>query len=173
MSEKELRQIPITAFFITTAVLFPQFFHLFGLGAAFLPMFLPVFAGAMVLSWKFALVLGFSSPLISWLFTGMPPMVPPVLPIMLAELGSTALLISFLHFHRKKALWLALILGILWDRLLLFVLVMVIAPLFGLTHPMFSIALVLSGLPGIALQMVVIPQFISHILKRFPEHTDE
>ena len=170
MSEQELRQIPLTALFITAAVLFPQFFHLFGLGAAFLPMFLPVFAGAMVLNWKFALVLGVSSPLISWLFTGMPPLIPPVLPVMLVELGSTALLLSFLRYHQKKPVWLALILGILWERFLLFILVMVIAPLFGITHPLFSMALVAGGFPGIALQLIVIPQLIPMLLKRFPEY---
>lgn len=170
MSEQELRQIPLTALFITAAVLFPQFFHLFGLGATFLPMFLPVFAGAMILSWKFTLVLGVSSPLISWLFTGMPPLIPPVLPVMIAELGSAALLISVLRYHRKKPVWLALGIGILWDRLLLFFLVTVVAPLFGITHPLFSIALVASGIPGIVLQLVIIPQFIPLLLKRFPEY---
>lgn len=170
MSDRELRQIPLSALFIAAAVLFPQFFHLFGLGAAFLPMFLPVFAGAMVLSWKFAMVLGLSSPLISWIFTGMPPLIPPVLPVMLAELGSTALFISFLRYHRKQPVWLALALGIVWDRLLLFLLVTVIAPLFGITHPLFSIALVAGGLPGIALQLIVIPQLIPMLLKRFPEY---
>ena len=170
MPERELRQIPLTALFLAAAILLPQLFHLFGLGPTFLPMFLPVFAGAMVLSWKFALVLGLSSPLISWIFTGMPPLIPPVMPVMLLELGTTALLISWLRFHSKKPVWLALILGILWDRLLLFILVTLIAPVFGLTYPLFSTALVISGLPGIAMQLLVIPQFIPLVLKRFPEY---
>lgn len=170
MSERELRQIPLTALFMAAAILLPQIFHLFGLGPTFLPMFLPVFAGAMVLSWKFALVLGLSSPLISWMFTGMPPLIPPVLPVLLLELGTSALLISWLRFHRKKSVWLALILGIIWDRILLLFLVTLIAPIFGLTHPLFSTTLVITGLPGIVLQLLVIPQFVPLVLRRFPEY---
>lgn len=169
MSERDLRQIPLTALFIAAAILLPQLFHLFGLGPTFLPMFLPVFAGAMVLSWKFALVLGLSSPLISWVFTGMPPLIPPILPVMLVQLGTAAILISWLRYHIKKSVWFVLIVAIVWDRLLLFILVTIIAPIFGLDHPFFSTALVISGLPGIILQIIVIPQLIPLILKRFPE----
>ena len=81
MKESELKQIPLTALFAALAVALPQFFHMLGLGAVFLPMFLPVTAGAMLLSWKFAFTLALIAPITSWLITGMPPIVPPILPV--------------------------------------------------------------------------------------------
>ncbi len=171
MDDHELRQIPLTAFFIAAAVILPQFFHFFGLGATFLPMFLPVFAGAMLLRWKYALVLGIISPLVSWLLTGMPPIIPPVLPVLLVELSSSALLISLLRFRWKRQTLLSLIVAILWDRLLLFFLVYLIAPLFGLTHPLFSAVLIISGLPGIILMFLFIPWFVPAFEKRYPEYS--
>ncbi|MCD6376216.1 MAG: hypothetical protein J7L94_11860, partial [Caldisericaceae bacterium] len=86
MKQQELKQIPLTAFLAVAGVLLPQFFHLFGLGAVFLPMFLPVMLGGLLLSLRFALLLAVITPAISWAFTGMPPLVPPVLPIMVIEL---------------------------------------------------------------------------------------
>ena len=170
MREHELKQIPTTALFIAAAVLLPQLFHIFGLGPTFLPMFLPVLTGAMFLSWKFALVLGIVSPLVSWVFTGMPPLVPPLLPLVTAELASSALLVSWLHVHRKKNVWIALLVSIIWDRSLLFALTYLILPVFGLQHPLFSATFVLSGTPGIILQIVIIPQLVPVLHKRFPEN---
>ncbi|MHB2147635.1 hypothetical protein ACX8XP_01135 [Calditrichota bacterium LG25] len=167
MLQRELRQIPLTAFLAVAGILLPQIFHLFGLGAIFLPMFLPVMLGGLILTWRFALLLAVITPLISWLFTGMPPLVPPVLPVLIVELLVVNAILSLLHVHLKWNLWAALLLAILTDRLLLLTLVSVIAPLFGWRHPLFSLALVSSGLPGIALQMVVLPLTVRLIRERW------
>lgn len=169
LTEREIRQIPLTAMFIALAIILPQFFHLVGLGAMFLPMFLPVMTGSMLLTWRFALSLAIFSPLISWLITNMPPIVPPVLPIIIVELILVALIISLLRVHWGKSIWLALPAAIIIDRLVLFLIVSVIAPLFGFTHPLFSVSLVISGLPGIAMQLVAIPLTMRFIKTRFPQ----
>src|SRR4030042_2497669 len=115
MAEKSLRQIPLTSLFVALAIIFPMFFHMFGLGSTFLPMFLPVIVGSMLLTWRFALMLGIISPISSWLLTGMPPIVPPILPIMIAELAIVSLTISLLKVHLKKSVWTALVAAILAD----------------------------------------------------------
>ena len=170
MSEKELRQIPLTAIFAALGIILPQFFHMLGIGSTFLPMFLPVVLGSMLLQWRFALSLAIICPLVSWLVTGMPPLVPPILPIMLVELSAMALVISFLHVHLNKNVWISLLSGILVDRFLLFLIVSAIAPLLGFNHSVFSYALVLSGLPGIVLQIITIPLAMKFIKKKFPEY---
>lgn len=169
MKENELRQIPLTALFAAVAVVLPQFFHLLGLGATFLPMFLPIMLGSLLLTWKFALVLAILPPLVSFLLTAMPPLVPPILPIMLIELICIALILSIVHRHLKKPLWLALGLAILTDRLILFVIVSIVAPLLGFTNPIFTLALVASGIPGIILQIITIPLTLKLIEKKFPQ----
>lgn len=170
LPDHELRQIPITAFFTAMAVLLPQLFHVIGLGPAFLPMFLPVMMGSMLLSWKFALALAVIAPLVSWGFTGMPPLVPPVLPVILAELTAISLILSLLHVHLKRPVWLALLLAITADRLLLFALIYLVAPLFGLKGPFFSLSLVLVGIPGIVIQILVIPAALKLIDQKFPHY---
>jgi len=168
VQEQYIRQIPFTALFAALGIVLPQFFHLVGLGSIFLPMFLPIMLGSMLLSWRFALTLAVLCPVISWAITGMPPIAPPVLPVMVIELSVIALTISIIHVHLKKSFWLALIAGIVLDRTVLLVLVYILSPLFGLDHPLFSVALVTAGLPGIALQLMIIPPAMVTIRQRFP-----
>ena len=170
LDEKDLRQIPLAALFAAMSVILPQFFHLLGLGAMFLPMFLTVMLGSMLLSRRFAFSVAIISPLVSWMLTGMPPLAPPVLPVMLIELIAISLLISTIRVHLHKPVWLALLIGIVVDRLLLFAIVTIIAPLFGFTHPLFSIALVMSGIPGIILQIITIPLAMRFIQQKFPQY---
>lgn len=157
MSENKIRQIPLTSLFIAFGVVIPQFFHLFGLGSTFLPMFIPVMIGSMFLTFQFAAILGILTPIISWFITGMPPVVPPILPIMIIELLGVSLSISFIKVHLKKSFWLAMFTAIIIDRIILFFIVSAVAPLFELNHPIFSLAIVAGGLPGILLQIILIP----------------
>jgi hypothetical protein len=168
MPNNELRQIPLTALFAAAAVILPQFFHLLGLGPTFLPMFLPIMLGSFLLTWKFALVLAILPPLVSFTITGMPPIVPPILPIMLSELIVISLIISIISVHFKKPLWLGLSLAIIADRILLFLIVSWIAPLLGYSHPIFTLALVGSGIPGIIMQIIVIPLALKLIYQKYP-----
>ena len=169
MTNNELRQIPLTALFAATAVILPQFFHLVGLGPTFLPMFLPIMLGSFLLTWKFALVLAILPPLVSFAITGMPPLVPPILPVMLVELIIISLIISIFSIHLKKTYWLALPVAIISDRLILFLIVSWIAPMLGYNHPVFTIALVGSGIPGIIMQIIVIPLALKLIQQKYPQ----
>src|SRR4030042_253892 len=166
MAEKSLRQIPLTSLFVALAIIFPMFFHMFGLGSTFLPMFLPVIVGSMLLTWRFALMLGIISPVSSWLLTGMPPIVPPILPVMVVELTIISIIVSLLKVHLKQSVWIALIAAIVADRVVLYILVSVIAPIFGIDSPLFTTAIVLSGLPGIALQLITIPLLMKLIKEK-------
>jgi niacin transporter len=169
MTNNELRQIPLTALFAATAVILPQFFHLIGLGQAFLPMFLPIMLGCFLLTWKFALILALLPPLVSFIITGMPPLVPPILPIMLIELVIIALIISIISVHLNKSFWISLPIAIIVDRLVLFFIVNLIAPLLGFDHPIFTLALVGSGIPGIIMQIIVIPLALKLIYEKYPQ----
>jgi len=170
MKETELRQIPITALLAVSGIILPQFFHLLGLGSVFLPMFLPVMLGALILSWRFAITLAIITPLTSFFVSGMPPITPPILPVMLTELILIASLLSLLYVHLNKNIWLALVVAILADRLFLFVIVFALAPWFGLPKIFTSITLVLSGIPGIILQLTVLPTVLAYLRKKFPHY---
>jgi len=173
MKESELRQIPLTALLAVAGIILPQFFHLLGLGSIFLPMFLPVMLGALILSWRFAITLAVVTPLASFFISGMPPLAPPVLPVMLAELILIASILSLLHVHLWKNMWLALLVAILADRLFLFAIVYVLAPWFELPKMFTSVTLVLSGIPGIIMQLTVLPLVLTYIRKKFPHYIQQ
>lgn len=169
MEERNIRQIPLAALLTVAGILLPQFFHLLGLGAAFLPMFLPVMLGAMFLSWPFALLTAILSPLISWLLTGMPPVVPPILPILTMELMLVAVIISNLRQRTYISAFITLITAVVLDRVFLLTVVYLVFPLFAIDHPLFSAALVVAGVPGIILQILVIPASVRLIEQKYPQ----
>ncbi len=165
MNESEIRRIIFTALVISAGVLIPQLFHLFGLGAVFLPMFLPLMIGAMFLKWNYALLSGIVTPLVSWLITGMPPLVPPILPILMVELSVATLFISLVRTRLISNPWIIVILAIVLNRLILLVIVTVVFPIFGYEHALFRMAFVLSGIPGLIMQIIIIPP-ATKIIKR-------
>lgn len=168
MDQKGLRQIPLVALFSALAILFPQFFHVLGLGPAFLPMFIPIMVGSMYLSWRFVLVMVILAPTISWMLTGMPPIAPPVLPVLIIEFTIAGLLISILRINTALSVWGITLIAIIADRLSLLLIITLIAPLLNINHPLFSITLIASGSPGVILQLVTIPFTVYLIDKKYP-----
>lgn len=168
MKEPEIRQIPLTALFIAIAILFPQLFHFFNLGSAFLPMFLPVMIGSMFLSYRFVALMAIIAPLISWLLTGMPPIAPPILPVLMLELLATGLVISILRQRTNLPVWLVVLISIIADRTILYLFIELVAPLMAIDHPVFSIVIIFAGIPGIILQFILIPITVYAIEKKYP-----
>ena len=168
MDEKELRQIPLAALVAALGIILPQFFHLLGLGSGFLPMFLPLMLGSMFLSWQYVIMVGFACPGISWLLTSMPPIAPPILPILIIELIGAGLVISMLRQYTNLSVVMILVLAIISDRLILLGVIYMITPLLGIDHPLFTIGLLAAGIPGIILQLIVIPYVVRLIEKKYP-----
>ena len=168
LPEDDVRRIPLAAMFTALGVLFPQLFHMMGLGATFLPMFLPVLTAAMLLRMRLALTVAGLTPVLSWLLTGMPPLSPPILPMLIAELTVSAAVISHLRLQRGWRVLPALAAGLLADRIVLYLIIETVTALAGIRHPMFGPAAVLVGIPGIVLQLVVIPPAVALIVRRFP-----
>lgn len=167
MADKELRQIPLAAMFIALGVAMPQLFHMFGAGSVFLPMFLPLYLGAMFLSWKYSAVIAVLTPVFSFLISGMPPVVPPILFLMIIELLSGTLFISIVYFHLNKNMWIALIGAIVIGRIVYLIVISVFLPLFGFESKLLTMALVLKSFPGIILQLLVIPAAVKFIKGKY------
>ena len=162
------RQLPLAALFTALGVLFPQLFHMLGLGSTFLPMFLPVLAAGLLLPTRLALTVGLLTPLASWMLTGMPPLSPPILPLMLVELPAAALIAGALRRGLRWPVIASVGLAMAADRLLLFVLIEGVSAMAGIRHPLLGPAAVLAGLPGVALAVIVLPPVIAIIETRFP-----
>lgn len=166
--ETRLRRLPLAAMFTALGVLLPQIFHALGLGSTLLPMFLPVLAAALLLPLQLAVTVGILTPLLSWMLTGMPPLSPPMLPLLLIELPITAAVASLLRRRLRLPVIAAITAAMVTDRLLLWLVIETVTRAAGVQHPLFGPALVLAGLPGVILQLVVLPPAVHLVDQRFP-----
>lgn len=162
-----------TAFFIALGIALPYIFHFFALGPVFLPMHLPVFLCGALCGHRYGAVCGLILPYFSFLLNGMPPIYPVGIS-MSFELGAYGLLMGFLFafFGLKHGLLFsatsALLITMLAGRL-----VAGIANLFllGLTGEVYTLGIFLTSMflkavPGMILQIILIPCILKVIINR-------
>ena len=160
---RDARLYIFSAAFISLDVLMPWLTHHFGgvqAGSIFLPMFFFVLLAGLLGGWRAGLLVGLCTPLISFGVSGMPLL--PVLPQMTIGCVFYGLIAGLLRgkFH-LRIIWAligAMIVG--WLARLGF-----IAAVFllygGEVSPLaYMWAVVLQGLPGIAIQLALIPLII-------------
>ena len=167
---KNLRQLVLSALVIGLGIGFPYAFHLFGggLGPYFLPMFLPLMIGAFFLRAPFSVFTGIATPLLSGLI---PPGMPPLMigMVMAVELAAVCGIISILSSVRKPDgearynVWIILIVAVVLDRLIILVLAAGLGRLFGLPPFLYTWGSIIQGLPGIALQFIIIPPVVKRL----------
>ena len=150
------RDITLVGLFIASAIIVPIFFHALGLGPIFLPMFLPILIAGFLLDPFPAMAVGFLSPWISSFITSMPPLVPTA-PLMCMEGLALAGVSSCLYRRHKRSLWASLVAAVLAERLVLTAAVFLVTPLFNLPPEMLSVAALTVSLPGIFLQLILVP----------------
>ena len=161
------RHVVFTALFAALGVILPQMFHIFGSvsGRALLPMHIPVILAGFICGPLSGLIVGILSVLLSHLFTGMPPM--PMLVFMVVELPIYGLMSGLLYNKMKLNVVVSLVIAMIVGRMSVGVMILMATKLFGITLPPFLnvTGMVITGLPGIALQLAVIPLTIV-ILKK-------
>lgn len=153
------KQISYTALFAAIGIVLPQAFHLFGgtsLGSIFLPIHLPVFIGAMLLGPLSGLLIAWIS-LITGVLLGMPPMLIAI--FMFFELSVYALVSGWLFHSRKWNVVLSFGIAKLSGMAVSLLVINIALQLFTLSlPPVFgTIAMFAVGLPGIAIQLIVVP----------------
>ncbi len=160
------RQLSLSAVLIASGVLIPIFFHFIfaGSGKMFLPMHIPVFIGAFFLSPLYSFAVGALTPVISSFLTGMPPLFP-MTPIMVAELSCAAFFISVLVKKRLGNVYFQLFAGLLAARVVSGVMVYFLMLVADIDiHPVvFLKTSIITGIPGILLQMIMIPLIVRQI----------
>jgi riboflavin transporter FmnP len=148
--------------FIALGVLLPMVFHMAGLGGSvFLPMHLPVLLAGLALGPGAGLSVGLLTPVLSFALTGMPPLSPPILPMMVAELAAYGGVAGWLARGRKEAgaTLLATLGALVAGRVVLGAVAWVAGTWFGFqASPIpYVLGSVVTGLPGIVLQVVALP----------------
>ncbi len=158
-----LRSMIISAALGALALALPAVFHMVGLGSKFLPMLLPLLLNSFLSAWPWALGTGLAVPWISALATGMPPIYPPVAAAMSLEAGVMA--VAAASFARLPVLW-SVGLTVLCGRMAAFGSSWVLAELFQLPPAFASAAVLIQGLPGVALQLAVVPLLLKKLARR-------
>jgi len=133
----------------------------------FLPMLLPVLTLGFLTDWKTAATVGFLAPIMSALLTGMPPIMPPVAFMMMVELAVLGGLASVLYFRARWNLWLSMIVTVVVTRLVSFLLHVMVAELFNIPGVVYGLASFIFGLPGIVIQLLVVPIVVRSVERRY------
>lgn len=161
------KQVVFTAFLAALGVILPQMFHIFGPvgGKVLLPMHIPAILAGLICGPLSGFIVGFVSVILSYLFTGMPPM--PMLVFMIVELPIYGLVSGILYNKVKANVVVSLIGAMIAGRTCVGIMLFVATKLIGITLPPFMniIGMIVTGLPGIVLQLAVIPLTIV-ILKK-------
>jgi len=165
----QARFITHIALYLALAVIIPIGFHAFGLGGRiFLPMHIPVLLAGFLVGPLCGLIVGLLAPGLSFLLTGMPPTY--AVPLMSLELPIYGLIAGLFYKRLKMNIYIVLIISMILGRLV-FALGLLVLGLF-IKLPYTAAAFlsaggaVITGLPGIAVQLVLIP-FIVASLRRY------
>lgn len=139
------------------------------IGSMLLPMHIPVLICGYVCGWQWGLLVGLIVPLLRSITLGMPPMMP-VAAAMAFELAAYGAFTGFLYEILEKntiSIYISLIGAMIFGRIVWGLVSMV---LYGIMGNAFSMQLFLSGallkaIPGIILQLVLIPVIIITLRK--------
>lgn len=163
-----VKKLVLTAVSIALCVVLPMAFHAVqNAGAVFLPMHIPVLLCGLICGWPYGLVCGLLGPLLSSALTGMPP--APVLPSMMVELAVygcvTGIMMQVVHTKKPFAdLYISMITAMVLGRTLAGLAKSLIftpgtAPFAWVTTSL------VTGLPGICIQLVLIPLLVFALTK--------
>lgn len=161
------KKLVIGGLLLGLGIIIPMLFHFTGTpGNVFLPMHIPVLIGGFLLPPVLALVLGILTPFLSSIITGMPELFPMAV-IMIFELGIYGLVASITYRKLNLPSIISLIISMLAGRLMAAFVVFILATFFALPRdPMvFIIGAITGGLPGIIIQIILVPSLIHSIVK--------
>lgn len=161
------KRLVIAGLLLSIGIIVPSIFHLTGLpGRMLLPMHIPVLIGGFLLPPWLALSLGMLTPLLNSFITGMPILFPSGI-IMIFELGVYGLIGSLTYRKLKLPSIISLILSMISGRIIAGLVVFILATFFAveLSPIVFIIGTITTGLPGIVIQIILIPTIIHSIMK--------
>lgn len=156
------------ALYLALAVLLPIGFHAFGLlGRVFLPMHIPVLLAGFLAGPFSGIIVGVLAPPISFLLTGMPPSYAVLL--MMLELSVYGLAAGLAYKKLNLNIYLALLMALVFGRLTFGLGLLILGRFISLPYTaaaFFSASgAIVTGLPGIIVQIVLIPVVVT-ALKR-------
>ncbi len=169
MKMSNVKKSIITAVCIALCVVLPMAFHsIQNAGSIFCPMHIPVLLCGLICGWPFGLLCGLAGPLLSSVFTGMPPMayLPPMM-VELAVYGCvTGILMHLLHTKNTYLdLYISLIGALLTGRVIAGIARALIFAAGAYSLPVWVTGYFVTCLPGLIIQIALIPSIIFALMK--------
>ena len=157
------KKLTLSAMFLALGLILPFFTgQIPQIGNMLLPMHLPVFLCALICGWQYGAAVGFVLPLLRSMLFGMPPLFP-IAVSMAFELAAYALIAGWLYQHSRWqcviSLYRSLLAAMLGGRIVWAVVRVVLAGMSksAFTFEMFVSGAFLTAVPGIVLQLILIP----------------
>ena len=163
-----VKRTVLGALFAALCVVLPIAFHAIpNAGSIFLPMHIPVLLCGLVCGWPYGLVCGLLGPFLSSLLTGMPP--AAMLPSMMVECAvygaiSGIVLKIVRTGNTTRDLYIALVIAMIAGRVVSGIAkALILSP--GITMSAWVAASFVTALPGILVQLVVIPLLVNLLIR--------
>ena len=170
MKKKDITiKITLSSLLIAIAYILPFFTgNIPQIGSMLCPMHLPVLLCAFFVGWKWAMAVGFTAPILRFALFSMPPM--PFGLAMAFELATYGLVASVVYKvlpKRKWAIYASLLSAMVLGRVVWGMARMVIAGVTAnpFTWQMFVAGALLEAIPGIVIQLVLIPIIVMAVKK--------
>ena len=163
-----VKRMTLGAVCVALCVVLPIAFHSIpDGGSVFLPMHIPVLVCGLICSWPYGLICGLLGPLLSSLVTGMPP--AAMLPAMMVECGTygavSGLTLKYIRTGRTfPDLYIALVVAMIAGRVISGIAkAMIFSP--GLALSAWVAGSFVTALPGIVIQLVLLPTVVFSLMK--------
>lgn len=164
MNHTSTRRLVTTALCTALGVVLPQLLHAVpNAGSVLLPMHIPVLLCGLTCGWAYGLGCGLLTPLLSHLITAMPP--AALLPAMVCELAAYGLIAGLaarlIRTGRRTAdIYIQLISAMLLGRVVYGVTNALFFRAGAYSMEVFVTAAFVTALPGIVIQLVLLPALI-------------
>ena len=165
MSSLQIRKLTYAALFLALAMVLPFITgQIPEIGKSLCPMHIPALLCGFLCGWPWGLAVGFIAPLLRSVVFGMPAMFPGAVAMAfeLAVYGGLAGLLYRLLPRKKWSVYVALVAAMLAGRVVWGAIRLILAGLSGtgFTWAMFLAGAVTTAVPGIILQLVLIPVLV-------------
>lgn len=167
---KNTKKLTLSALFLALGLVMPFLtMQIPEVGSMLLPMHIPVLICGFVCGPSWGLIVGFLTPLLRSVTFGMPPMMPTAV-CMAFELATYGLVAGLLYGKLKKNVvntYVSLVGAMLAGRVIWAVVALIVYAAMGsaFTFQMFLAGAFLNAIPGIVLQIAVIPILIVALRK--------
>ena len=180
---EQIKKLTLSAMFIALGIVLPIFTgQLQQVGQMLLPMHIPVFLCGLICGWQYGAVVGFVLPLMRSMMFGMPPIFPTAtsMALELMTYGLVAGLLYGLSRHQCIiALYRSLVISMLAGRAVWGIAQVIFFNMQGnaFTWKAFMAGAFLNAIPGIAIQLVLIPAIMLALHKtglvKFKRHDQD